>query len=178
MTTARVSGILVWLLILWLLLWDDLSTANVLSGLLVGAAVLAFAQLPRITRGDPEHVARIDPLRTLGFAGYVLYKLVESNLLLAWEIVTPRNSINTGVIAVPLRTRSDTAMMVVANVITLTPGTMTLEVTGSPPTLWVHVLHLDDIERVRNDLLRIEELSVRAFGSRAARSELADRSTT
>lgn len=177
MTPVRVSGILVWLLVLWLLLWDDVSTANLVSGIAVGVAVLTFARLPRVSRSDDEHIARVNPVRTIGFACYVLYKLVQSNILLAWEIVTPRNSINTGVIAVPLRTESNTAMMVIANVITLTPGTMTIEVAGSPPVIYVNVLHLNDIEQVRTDLLRLEELSVRAFGSRAARAQLAERST-
>lgn len=178
MTAVRISGILVWLVILWLLLWDDLSIANVVSGALVGIAVLTFAHLPRVRHADDEHVARVNVLRSVGFACYVLYKLVEANFVLAWEIVTPRNSINTGVVAVPLRTESSTAMMVIANVITLTPGTMTIEVAGSPPVIYVNVLHLDDIERVRRDLLRLEELSVRAFGSRAARAQLAERSVS
>lgn len=177
MTPLRLSGILVWLLLLWLLLWDDLSVANVVSGLAVGVAVLTLARLPRVNRADDENVAVVHPLRTIGFGCYVLYKLVEANLLLAWEIVTPTNSINTGVVAVPLRTESSTAMMVVANVITLTPGTMTIEVLGTPPVVYVHVLHLQDIDRVRRELLRLEELSVRAFGSRAARRQLAERST-
>jgi multicomponent Na+:H+ antiporter subunit E len=64
-------------------------------------------------------------------------------------------------------------MMAVANVITLTPGTVTIEVEDSPPVLYVHVLHLHDLEAVRRDLLRIEEFSVRAFGSPAARAQLA-----
>lgn len=176
MTPMRLSGILVWLVILWLLLWDDLSVANVLSGLAVGIAVLTLARLPTVRRLDDEHAAVVNPVRTVGFALYVFYKLVEANLLLAWEIVTPTNKINTGVIAVPLRTESNTAMTVIANMITLTPGTMTIEVLGTPPVVYVHVLHLDDIDRVRSELLRLEELSVRAFGSRAARRQLAERS--
>ena len=118
---------------------------------------------------------RIRPLALGWFFLYVLYKLVESNLVLAWEIVTPTNKITNGVVAVPLRTSSPSAMMVVANVITLTPGTMTIEVAGDPPVLYVNVLHLHDVERVRRDLLHLEELSVRAFGSADARDQLAGR---
>ena len=109
MTAVRISGILGWLLVLWLLLWDDLSIANVVSGLLVGAAVLAFARLPRVKRADDENVARVNVLRSIGFGFYVLYKLVEANFILAWEIVTPRNTNNTGVIAVFDSVRSGTA---------------------------------------------------------------------
>jgi len=119
----------------------------------------------------------VNVLRTLHFVGFVLYKLVEANLYLAWEIVTPQNRINVGVVAVPLRTESTTAAMIVANVITLTPGTITIESLGSPPVLYVNVMHLNDVDQVRHDLLHIEELSVRAFGSAAAREQLATKVT-
>ncbi|MDJ0769118.1 MAG: Na+/H+ antiporter subunit E [Ilumatobacter sp.] len=174
---TRASGIVVWLIALWVLLWGDLSWANVLSGAVVAVVVVTVARLPRLARRRDADVARVSLPATLWFGVYVLYKLVESNVVLAWEIVTPRNRINAGVVAVPLRTESRMAMMTVANVITLTPGTMTIEVAGSPPVIYVNVLHLHDIEDVRRDLLRIEELSVRAFGSRAARAQLADQTS-
>lgn len=176
MSVVRFSGILVWLTVLWVLLWGDLSVANVASGLAVGVAVLVFARLPAVARSDDPDVARVSIPHLLWFGVYVVYKLIESNMVLAWEIVTPRNRINTGVIAVPLRTQSNLAMMTVANVITLTPGTMTLEAHGDPAVLYVHVLHLHDVERVRADLLKLEDLSVQAFGSRRARDQLSSTS--
>ncbi len=172
MSGWRVSGIVIWLAVLWVLMWGSLTFANAAGGILVAVAVLVFARLPRLRRNDPDDAARINPLAALWFGVYVLYKLLEANLILAWEVVTPHNKIHQGVIAVPLRTSSETAMMVVANVITLTPGTVTIDSIGTPAVLYVHVLHLHDIERVRTDLLHIEELSVRAFGSRAARTQL------
>lgn len=172
MRAVRISGILVWITILWVGLWHDISFANVVSGLAVGALVLLVAkQAPLVARDDRDR-ARFSLWLTLKFAGFVLYKLVVANLYLAWEIVTKENDINVGVVAVPLRTQSSTAAMVVANVITLTPGTVTIESLGSPPVLYVNVMHLHDLDEVRRDLLHIEELSVRAFGSLAAREEL------
>ena len=178
MTPLRVSGVLVWTTVLWLALWDDLSIANVVSGLAVGAAVLLVAGQSPLLERDDRHRARFSASRTIYFAGFVLYKLVEANLFLAWEIVTKENKINVGVVAVPLRTESRMAAMAVANVITLTPGTITIESLGSsegPAVLYFNVMHLHDLDAVRRDLLHIEELSVRAFGSVAARELLADR---
>ncbi len=178
MRAVRISGVLVWLTVLWVALWHDLSVANVVGGFLVGGAVLAVAGVPRVLGRDDEQRARVNVARTIHFVGFVLYKLVEANLYLAWEIITPQNRINVGVVAVPLRTESTTAAMIVANVITLTPGTITIESLGSPPVLYVNVMHLSDVERVRTDLLHIEELSVRAFGSAAARAQLDAKVTT
>lgn len=174
MSFLRVSGMLVWLTVLWILLWDSLSFANVLSGLAVAIAVLSIARLPRLRTVDPDQRARVNPFAALWLVVFVLYKLVEANVILAWEIVTPRDRIHTGVIAVPLRTQSETAMMLVANVITLTPGTVTIEAIGSPPVLYVHVLHLSEIDEVQRDVLHLEALAVRAFGSRAMRRDLAE----
>ena len=170
-----VSGLGVWLVAIWLLLWNDLSVANVLSGVAVAVAVLSLSRLPKsyCVGSESGDRPRVSIPHLIYFGGYVLVKLVQANLVLAWEIVTPwRDRIHTGIVAVPLRTSSDLAMTVVANVITLTPGTVTIEAKGTPPVLYVHVLHLDDIERVKAELLHLEELSVRAFGSRAARAQL------
>ena len=171
MTAIRVSGLLVWVTALWVMLWGNVSTANVVSGLAVAVTVLAISQVS--SRSGTGTSGRISPLAALHFAGFFVYKLVEANVFLAWEIVTPKNRINTGVVAVPLRTESNLATMIVANVITLTPGSLVLEAVGSPPVLYVNVLHLHDLDRVRSDLLYIEELSVRAFGSDRARAQLA-----
>jgi len=175
MGALGVSGLGVWLVAIWLLLWNDLSVANVVSGVAVAVAVLSLSRLPKsyCVGSESGDRPRVSIPHLIYFGGYVLVKLVQANLVLAWEIVTPwRDRIHTGIVAVPLRTSSDLAMTVVANVITLTPGTVTIEAKGTPPVLYVHVLHLDDIERVKAELLHREELSVRAFGSRAARAQL------
>lgn len=166
----------VWLVVLWMLLWADLSVANAIAGIAVAAVVLAVAVSRPTRHTTRDERLKISPLPLLWFAGWVVVKLVQANLVLAWEVVTPRNRIHTGVIAVPLRTESPSVFTVVANVITLTPGTLTLEVVGTPPVLYVHVLHLHDVERVRRELQSIEAHAVRAFGSRRARAQLAERS--
>lgn len=172
MSRVRAPLTVVWLTVLWLLLWADLSWANLLAGLAIGVVVFVIAGGEPVRRQPVDEQMSIAPVRLAWFVLWVLVKLVQANLILAWEIVTPRSRINTGVIAVPLRTESPTAFMVVSNVITLTPGTVTLEVLGTPPVLYVHVLHLSDVDSVRHDLLQVEEMAVRAFGSRRARAQL------
>ena len=169
-------GAVVWLTTLWVLLWNDLSVANVLSGVVLAVVVLASSRVASAVcvGSDDGDRPRISPLRLAYFVGYVVVQLVRSNLFLAWEIMTRKNTVRTGIIAVPMRTSSELAMLVMANVITLTPGTVTIEAKGSPAVLYVNVLHLNDVERVRVDLRRLEGVCVRAFGSRSARAQLAD----
>lgn len=177
MSWSRSWALLLWLVALWVALWQDISVANVLSGLLIGVLVLVSAGFTTGWDVDARRRARVRPIATLYFAVYVVYKLVLANLYLAYEIVTPRNRIVVGVVAVPMRTESNLVANAVANVITLTPGSITIESLGTPPVLYVNVLHLNDVAAVRRDLLRIEELAVRAFGSRAAREQLAEVTT-
>jgi multicomponent Na+:H+ antiporter subunit E len=154
--------VVAWLTALWVVMWRELSAANLLAGLAIGTV----AELARPWRalGQREHAVR--PLALLSFAAYFLVKLVESNIVLAREVLTPRNSIETGVIEVPLGACSDLVVTIVANAISLTPGTLTLEVRRlETPTLYVHVLHLHDVGAARRDVARLTAKVNAAFPS-------------
>jgi multicomponent Na+:H+ antiporter subunit E len=157
----------VWLTLVWVALWEEASAANLLSGLAV-----AVSSLLLFGRHVPQGAGgRLHPVAAAHFAAYFAWKLVEASALLAWEVVTPRNRIVEGIVAIPVRGVSDTVTTVVANAISLTPGTVTLEVAHDPTVLYVHVLHLHDVEAVRRDVLHLEALAIRAFGSPQAADE-------
>lgn len=152
-----------WLVVVWLFLWEGVSVPNVLAGVaLASLLVVLFPMRPRGIRGA------FRPVAAAHFAGFFAWKLVEASMVVAWEVVTPQNRINEGIVAVPIRGVSETLTTLVANAISLTPGTLTLEVRHRPPTLYVHVLHLEDIDEVRHDVQYLEVLAMRAFGSSAA----------
>ena len=81
---------LLWLVALWLLLWRDPTVANVVSGVAVAVAVDAVLRLPRLD-SDPRHGVR--PVALLRFLVYFAWKLVEANVYLAREVVTPTLSL-------------------------------------------------------------------------------------
>lgn len=147
------------LLIVWIALWKSVTLANVLSGLAVAAALITVFPPHRGTRGGKFRV-----LATARLLGYFVMKLVEASLVVAWEVITPRTRVREGIVAVPLRGVSDVITTVVANAVSLVPGTITLEVGLSPTTLYVHVLHMADPEAVRQEVRELEALAVRAFG--------------
>lgn len=149
-----------WVVVVWLALWGEFSAANVVSGAVV--AVLALRLFPLRPTTGPGRFRLVWALRLLG---YFLVKLVEANAVVAWEAVTPRNRIVEGIVAVPVTSASDVLVSVVANAISLTPGTLTIEVETDPHVLYVHVLHLHDIDAVRQDVTRLERYVLRAFGS-------------
>ncbi len=152
-----VTGI-AWLTLVWIALWEDLTWANTLGGVLVALAVMrAIPARPATAR----HGVR--PWALLKLSIYFLWRLAQASVLLAWEIVTPRNRINAAVVAVPLASRSPGIVTLVANMVSLTPGTLTLEVDEETMTIFIHVLHLETVEAMRREVLYFEELAMAAF---------------
>jgi multisubunit Na+/H+ antiporter MnhE subunit len=83
----------------------------------------------------------------------------SSNVRVAWEVVTPRNDqIREAIVAVPMRVASPSAALLVANSISYTPGSLTVELAGDPQTLYVHVLHFESVEDVVAQVRRLEDL--------------------
>lgn len=149
---------LLWLVAVWLMLWSDLSIANTLSGVVVALAIVAL--FGTWHRG---HVV-IRPWHATKFVLYFLAKLVESSVVVVRAVLTPASRVYTGIVAVPLRVDTDAVVTLVADVISLTPGTLTLEVRRDPPTLYVHALDVRNVEAMQADVRRLEDLAVRAFG--------------
>ncbi len=96
-------------------------------------------------------------LRAVWFLVWFLNKLVQANLLVAWEVVTPRHSMRPGIIAVPIRSRTDVEVTLLANVISFTPGTLSLEVSDDRSVLYVHALHVSTPEDLRRQVLAFED---------------------
>lgn len=186
-SALRIPATMVWLTVLWVLLWGDVSFANVVGGVAVSAAVVVFARLDSSTL-RPTYFR---PGWALLYVVSLGWHLLVSNLRLAYEILTPGDGTHSGIIAVPMRGGSDAVLNLISNSITLTPGTMTIDVKredagaddgdGEPrsgATLYVHGMFTQDVEAVRHEVLRLEASALRAFGSpdeyAAALADVAD----
>jgi multicomponent Na+:H+ antiporter subunit E len=118
------------------------------SGFAAGYAVGFLALwVTRPLYGDNSYFKRLP--RGLGLAGYFLYQLLVSNLRVLWDVITPRQGSRPGIVGVPLAARTDLEITLVANLVSLTPGTLSLDVSDDRQTLYVHVMFMDDIDAVR-----------------------------
>lgn len=154
---------------IWVVLWSSLSLANVLTGIAVSTLLVTC-----LDPWKPDRVI-VRPLRALHFGAFFLVKLVESSLVVAKTVMAPRDRLQLGIIAVPLDHCSDAVATVIADAISLTPGTLTLDLRRDPHVLYVHALDTRDITRLRKDIRRLETLAVRAFGDEDALAALARR---
>lgn len=144
---------------IWVILWSDLSVANVASGLVVALGITIVFDV------HPEGRLIVRPVHVARFTLYLGWKLVESTVVVARAVLSPRGAVHTGIVAVPLRGCSDAVVTLIADAISLTPGTLTIEVRRDPPVLFVHALDLRDVTRVQAEIRTLEVLAVRAFGS-------------
>lgn len=125
------------LLVLWVALQGDLTFGNVVGGLIVIAGISVLFPVSRRT------THRLHPVGAVVFVGRLLYDLVVSSIAVARAVVRPTPTRTaTAVVPVPLETASRLVASIVANAITLTPGTMTVDVRveGGRQVLDVHVL--------------------------------------
>ena len=88
-----------------------------------------------------------------GFVVFYVWELVLSSVRVAYDVLTPRLRARPGVVAVPLDAETDAEITVLANLISLTPGTLSLVVSPDRRTLYVHAMYLDDgPDAIRADL--------------------------
>jgi multicomponent Na+:H+ antiporter subunit E len=162
----RVALVLAWSMVVWSALWARPTFVNFFWGAVVGAFTLLVVPPSR-----REHRLRINVGALLRFAVYFFWKLLQASAIVAWEVVTPRNRIHEGIVAAPLRTESLGIITLIANTVSLTPGTLTLEARQHPPILYVHILHLRTIDEVREDIRRLEDLALAAFPTERTRGD-------
>ena len=113
---------------------------------LVFGFVLGFWVLWLIDRKDQNRrYFRVVP-RAIGFLLYFLYELIKANLQVAYEVMTPSFAMSPGIVRVPLDVRSDLEITLLANVISLTPGTLSLDVSTDRSVLYVHAMYVGDKE--------------------------------
>lgn len=164
--------LVLWLTLVWVGLWGSVTFANVLGGLAV--AVLLLVLLPL---RDVPGKAVVAPLALMRFAGHFVVDLFTASWQVAAMALKPRLQLRQAVLAVPVRGSSDTLLTVLADAISLTPGTLTLEVDRPSATLYVHVLDVgagpDGVDQVRASILRQERQAVEAIGSPEARAAVA-----
>lgn len=155
--------LLVWLVLVWNLLWGTWSWANLLSGLLIALLVTILLPLPPVVGGAHAH-----PRGLVVFVGQFLFDLVRSAGLVAWQTIRPQGIGHSAIIEVQMRTDSDLLLTIVAEAVTLVPGSLVIDMDREHRTLAIHVLHVKDeaeVERRRQSVLAEEERVVRAFGS-------------
>jgi multicomponent Na+:H+ antiporter subunit E len=115
--------------------------------------VLSYGILYLAARGHPGHRTYFGKVpKVAAFIAYYLYELLKSNVIVAFDIVTPRHHMKPGVLAIPIRARTDLEITLLANLISMTPGTLSLDVSPDRKTLFVHAMYINNPDALRAEI--------------------------
>ncbi|MBI2871353.1 MAG: Na+/H+ antiporter subunit E [Candidatus Omnitrophica bacterium] len=93
-------------------------------------------------------------VRTLILFVYFLWEIVLANLKVAVCVLSPIRNLKPGFVAIPLEAQTDTEITILANMITLTPGTLSVEISDDRKILFIHTLFAEEPEELVEGIKR------------------------
>jgi multicomponent Na+:H+ antiporter subunit E len=131
----------------WAAITGLFTWSNFLVGFILAYPVLFIAQR---SVGSTRYFRRLD--QVLRFAVFYVWELILANLRVAYDVLTPRLRMRPGVVAIPLDAKTDVEITLLANLITLTPGSVSLDVSSDRRFLYLHAMYIDDVEEYRESV--------------------------
>ncbi|MFW5652914.1 MAG: Na+/H+ antiporter subunit E [Planctomycetota bacterium] len=140
------------LAVVYITLTGDLSFTGIVFGFLIGGLV---TWLVALASGGPNYVVKI--WRLFGFGLYFLRILTLANFQIAWEVITPTLHQSPRILRYPVEGLSDIEITVLSNAITLTPGTLVVDVADDRSHIYVHCMYAKDRDKAMADLDELAE---------------------
>ena len=136
------------LAVVWTLLQNEVSAGMIVFGIILGIII------PIMTaRWWPDRPKGLRLGKRLAYVCLVMWDIVVANIQVAWIVLTKRNAdMRPNWVVIPLDLRSPEAITILAGTITLTPGTVSADLSDEGKSLLVHALDADDPDAVRNDI--------------------------
>lgn len=132
---------------IWVALTGEMYYANFLFGFILGFFILWIMNI----RGDDQRYFTRIP-KAIKFVFYFLYKLIMANIQVAYDVITPRYFFKPGIIRYHTEAATDIEVNLLSTVISLTPGTLILDISDDRKVLYIHVMYLKDKEHFISDI--------------------------
>ena len=127
------------LFVVWLLLTNSFTLGNILLAVFLAWGI-AF-----LISGLQSDTAKVKkPLKAFKYVLVLLGDIFVSNLVVAKQVLGPMHQLQPGFIAIPLDLKESLPITLLASTISLTPGTVSTEISTDLKTLYVHALHVTD----------------------------------
>lgn len=131
----------------WMAMQGEFSSANFIVGFALGFVILLFTKR---AVGVSNYILKLR--QVLGLALFFIYELIKANIRVALDVLTPGFRMHPAFVAIPLEVQTDAEITLLANLISLTPGTISLDVSTDKSTLYIHAMYVDDPEDVRREI--------------------------
>lgn len=135
------------LALVWALLTGEFRPTNLLVGFGLGYLTLLLA---RRVVGPSAYFTKVP--QAISFVLFFLRELIVANVRVAVDVLTLRQRMRPRIIAVPLEARSQLEIAMLANLISLTPGTLSLDVATDQRVLYIHAMYAEEAETVRREI--------------------------
>ena len=161
------SRIIVFILsfLIWLMLTGIQDVQEIVAGVIVAALVAIFSGHFLVTSTKKNSFIK----RVLYGIRYILkflWEMIKANLHVAWIVIHPRLPVRPGIIKIHSELKKDVSLTMLANSITLTPGTLTIDIDEQQHNLYIHlidVLSTDVEENTKHIGARFEPLLTEVF---------------
>ena len=159
--TLLLIWVLCFLILVWMLLWGEISAANAVSGLAIALVITLLLPLPPVpTEG------RLHPLSLVRLIAYVAYSLVLSSIQVAWLAIRPGPPPLTAVLRAHLNLKSDLVLALAVNTMNLIPGSIVLEIDQTRRMIYAHVIDVGSergVNRFYQQAATVEKLMIATF---------------
>lgn len=136
------------LAVVWILLQNEFSAGMAVFGVILGVIITKITAI-----WWPERPAMLSIGKFARYAMIVLWDIMIANVQVAWIVLTKSNAnLKPAWIVIPLELRAPEAITILAGTITLTPGTVSADLSDEGHSLLVHVLHTDDPDAERDSI--------------------------
>lgn len=131
----------------WVALTGKFTPTNLVIGFVLGYTMLWISQ-----RKEQSSVYFRKVRLIIGFAVFFIWEVIRANLRVAYEVVTPGLHMMPGIIAIPLDAKTDAEITILANLITLTPGTLSLDVSKDRRVLYIHAMYIENVTEFKQQI--------------------------
>ncbi|MCK6265804.1 Na+/H+ antiporter subunit E [Vibrio sp. ZSDE26] len=144
----------------WVVLSGSYTISNLFAGMLMSYIVLAYALRDRPLFG--AYFGKLPKL--LNFILFFIWDLIKANARVAYDVLTPTHLMKPAVIAVPLDIQSDGGITMFSSLITVTPGSLALDVSTDKKVLYVHMMYFEDEQLHIAEFKRLEAMIIDLLG--------------
>jgi len=132
---------------LWSMFTGTINLSSLMIGFLIGYLILGTIHG---RNGSSSYFTKVR--QVISFMLFFLKEMMVSSIRVAYDVVTPTYYMHPGVIGIPLDAKTDAEITLLANIISLTPGTLSLDISADRKTLYIHAMFINDPEALRREI--------------------------
>ena len=132
----------VMLTLIWIALTGTFTYINFFIGFFISYFILWV-----LSRNSEDKRYFTIAFKIVGFFFFFLYEMLKANWQVAYEVMTSNLHMKPGIVKIELEAKTDLEITLLSNLISLTPGTLVLDVSDDRKVMYVHGMYLEDKEK-------------------------------